>query len=83
MPVGDVNKMAEAMRIIIENKELRENYFKKALERAKDFDIDKIIKETQRLLENKFEYEKMAKAVNPFGDGKASQRIIKFLKNKL
>ena len=38
-------------------------------------DKEKIVKETVNLLNNKKEYEKMAKAVNPYGDGKASQRI--------
>lgn len=32
------------------------------------------------LLENKVEYEKMAKAVNPYGDGHASERIVKHIK---
>jgi len=33
------------------------------------------------LLENKELYEKMAKAINPYGDGKASDRIADILKN--
>lgn len=40
---------------------------------------EKIIKETQRLLDNNDEYEKMSKAVNPYGDGKACERILDFL----
>ncbi|MGN1092808.1 MAG: UDP-N-acetylglucosamine 2-epimerase, partial [Monoglobaceae bacterium] len=32
---------------------------------------------TDELLTNKEEYDKMAKAVNPYGDGKASERIVK------
>ncbi len=36
---------------------------------------DKIVREAQKLLEDKTEYEKMAKAVNPYGDGKSSERI--------
>ena len=31
------------------------------------------------LIENKEEYEKMAKAVNPYGDGHASERIVKYI----
>ncbi|GIW21793.1 MAG: UDP-N-acetylglucosamine 2-epimerase [Candidatus Sericytochromatia bacterium] len=42
---------------------------------------DLIIKETLNLIENKNDYEKMSKAHNPYGDGKASERIINFLKN--
>ncbi len=38
-------------------------------------DTEKIVAETENLLDNENEYEKMAKAVNPFGDGKAGERI--------
>jgi len=39
-------------------------------------EYETIVRETEILLRDKFEYEKMAKAVNPYGDGKASERII-------
>jgi UDP-N-acetylglucosamine 2-epimerase (non-hydrolysing) len=35
-----------------------------------------IIEGTMRLLENESEYRRMARAINPYGDGKASQRIV-------
>jgi UDP-N-acetylglucosamine 2-epimerase (non-hydrolysing) len=35
-----------------------------------------IIEGVVRLLEDKSEYQRMAQAVNPYGDGKASQRIV-------
>ncbi|KEI17501.1 non-hydrolyzing UDP-N-acetylglucosamine 2-epimerase [Clostridium haemolyticum] len=35
-----------------------------------------IIKESNKLLNNKEEYYKMSKATNPYGDGKASKRIV-------
>ena len=38
-------------------------------------DKEKIIKEGNELINNKEAYEKMSKAVNPYGDGKASERI--------
>lgn len=38
-----------------------------------------IIYETSRLLDNQEEYTKMSKAVNPYGDGKASERIVELL----
>lgn len=38
--------------------------------------IGQIVKETQNLLDNKHVYSKMAKAVNPYGDGQACNRII-------
>lgn len=37
---------------------------------------DKIYQLTTELLDNKETYEKMSKASNPYGDGKASQRIV-------
>jgi len=39
-----------------------------------------IIKEAQKLIDDKTEYEKMSKAHNPYGDGKACERIVEFLK---
>ena len=40
---------------------------------------EKIIKETTTLLENKKEYQKMAKCINPYGDGNTSKKIIEIL----
>lgn len=39
-----------------------------------------IIKEAQKLLDDENEYEKMSKAHNPYGDGKACERIVNFIK---
>jgi len=41
---------------------------------------DIILQEAQKLLDDNQEYEKMSKAHNPYGDGKASQRIVEFIK---
>ncbi len=40
---------------------------------------DKIISEVSALLDNQRNYEKMSKAVNPYGDGKACERIVRSL----
>ena len=40
---------------------------------------ERIFRETQRLLSDKVEYERMAHAANPFGDGKAAERIVQVL----
>lgn len=40
---------------------------------------DVIIREVNRLLDDKEEYQRMAEAPNPFGDGKASQRIAQII----
>jgi UDP-N-acetylglucosamine 2-epimerase (non-hydrolysing) len=46
---------------------------------------DNIVKLIDELINNKEEYDKMANAVNPYGDGKASERIVdairKYFKN--
>lgn len=43
---------------------------------------DKIVAETSALLLDSNTYAKMANAVNPYGDGKASQRILEVLSNE-
>ena len=39
-------------------------------------DIEKIVKEANELINNKEAYATMSKAINPYGDGIASQRIV-------
>ncbi len=45
-------------------------------------DYDKIVNEVSTLLEDSAAYEKMSKAVNPYGDGKACRRIADALAGK-
>ncbi len=40
---------------------------------------DLIVSEVSTLLEDEDAYEKMSKAVNPYGDGKACERIVRYL----
>ncbi|EIF51003.1 non-hydrolyzing UDP-N-acetylglucosamine 2-epimerase [Sulfurovum sp. AR] len=42
-----------------------------------------IIDEAQKLLDDEKEYERMSKAHNPYGDGKACDRIIDFIKEMM
>ncbi len=42
-------------------------------------DYDKIVGEVSRLLDDAACYEQMSQAVNPYGDGKACQRIVNFI----
>lgn len=46
-------------------------------------DPKKIVHETLFLFENKEEYERIAKIVNPYGDGKASEKILEIIENYL
>lgn len=43
-------------------------------------DFDAIVSETQRLLDDKSAYSKMARGVSPYGDGKAAGRIVNVLR---
>ena len=42
-------------------------------------DYDKIVHEVSALLDDVAQYERMSKAVNPYGDGKACERIMAYL----
>ena len=44
---------------------------------------ESIVKETQLLLDSKREYEKIIKAINPYGDGRASERIVEIIKRTI
>ncbi len=44
-------------------------------------DKNKIVAETLDLMQNPERYKKMSKLHNPYGDGKASKRIVEFIKN--
>ena len=44
---------------------------------------DKIMSEVSTLLEDDATYQKMSRAVNPYGDGMASNRIVRILNNEI
>ena len=46
-------------------------------------DYLQIIEESQKLIDDKNEYNKMSKAYNPYGDGKASAKVLSFIKSIL
>jgi UDP-N-acetylglucosamine 2-epimerase (non-hydrolysing) len=43
-------------------------------------DEGRIVRETTRLLNDRQQYEKMARTVNPYGDGRASERIVNVIR---
>ena len=45
-------------------------------------DYDKIVNEVRTLLDDSVAYDKMSHAVNPYGDGKACDRIVRVLKGE-
>ena len=44
-------------------------------------DYEKIMSEVSRLLDDAVYYDAMSQAVNPYGDGKACERIVDFIRN--
>ena len=46
-------------------------------------DYDTIVREVSALLDDQEHYDEMSHAVNPYGDGKACQRIMAFISEKL
>jgi UDP-N-acetylglucosamine 2-epimerase (non-hydrolysing) len=44
-------------------------------------DVERIVKSSHALLHSRSEYSRMARAVNPYGDGKAASRIVRRLRN--
>ena len=42
--------------------------------------LNKIVSEIEKLLHDDNEYKKMSEAINPYGDGLASKRIVEVLK---
>lgn len=45
-------------------------------------DYDRIVFETQRLLDDREAYDKMANASNPYGDGRAGERIVAVIRER-
>ena len=45
-------------------------------------DYDKIVAEVSALLDDQMYYERMSKAVNPYGNGKACKRIVELFVEK-
>jgi len=54
IPIQDVEKISQAMKMIYKDKSLRENYAKKAKNRAEDFEVNKIIKEWEKIIERNY-----------------------------
>lgn len=52
-PVENIEKLTEAMNLIIHNKKLRDDYKEKASKRANDFRLENIIKQYKNMLDKK------------------------------
>lgn len=49
-PVGDIDSLSEAIKQLLNNKELKDTYREKAYQRAHDFSVDKIIEQYKKVL---------------------------------
>ena len=49
-PVGDIEKLTKAIKLLTSDRKLREEYSLKGIERAKDFSVEKIIEEYKKVL---------------------------------
>jgi len=49
-PVGNIEALKNAIEYLLNNKDVYKKYKKKSIERAKDFSIEKIIKEYKKVL---------------------------------
>jgi UDP-N-acetylglucosamine 2-epimerase (non-hydrolysing) len=79
---GGIQEEAPALGkpvLVLREKTERPEAVEAGVARVVGSDAKKIIKETEKLIKSKREYLRMTKRVNPFGDGKASIRIRKFL----
>ncbi len=65
--------------LVLRNETERPEAVKAGTVRLAGTEMGKIFEMTRALLDSSSEYEKMAKAVNPYGDGKASSRIAQAL----
>jgi len=74
-----LGKPVLVMREVTEREEGIEAATAKLVGTAKE----RIIAETSLLIKNKSEYKKMSKGFNPYGDGKASKRILEIVKKDL
>jgi UDP-N-acetylglucosamine 2-epimerase (non-hydrolysing) len=80
---GGIQEEAPALGkpvLVLRGKTERPEVIEAGTARLVGTDTQKIIKVTEMLLTSTKEYKKMAIGKNPFGDGKASHRIYKFLR---
>jgi UDP-N-acetylglucosamine 2-epimerase (non-hydrolysing) len=81
---GGVQEEAPALGkpvLVLRNETERPEAVNEGVVKLVGTDYKTIIFETQRLLDDKETYNKMARGVSPYGDGKAASRIVNVLKN--
>lgn len=69
--------------LVLRNKTERPEAVKAGTVKIIGTEKERIIEETSRLLKNNDEYDRMARAINPYGDGKAAERIFNIIHSKI
>ena len=69
--------------LVMRNKTERPEAVEAGMAKLVGTDKDRIVMEIQRILDDRKEDEKMANAPNPYGDGKAAERVVKILEKVL
>lgn len=67
--------------LVLRNETERPEAVKAGTVKVAGTDTQKIVKETELLLNDKAEYRRMAHSVNPYGDGHASERILQAIRH--
>jgi UDP-N-acetylglucosamine 2-epimerase (non-hydrolysing) len=82
---GGIQEEAPALGkpvLVLRNKTERPEAIESGTVKLIGTDTQAIINETEKLLHNKDEYNRMSKAVSPYGDGRAAERIVGIILSK-
>lgn len=83
---GGIQEEAPALGkpvLVLRNETERPEALAQGVAKLVGHDYDRILSETQRLLDDKLAYFAMRKGISPYGDGHAAERIVKVLEEQL
>ncbi|WP_448216409.1 non-hydrolyzing UDP-N-acetylglucosamine 2-epimerase [Endozoicomonas sp. 2B-B] len=83
---GGIQEEAPALGkpvLVMRNKTERPEAIEAGVVKLVGCDYELIVSEAQKLLDNEQAYKSMAKGTSPYGDGRASERIVNTLKSEL
>ena len=69
--------------LIMRNETERQEGVEEGIARVIGTESENIVRETDLLLNDREEYSRMSRAVNPYGDGRASERIVRIILERL
>ncbi|HNC40742.1 MAG TPA: UDP-N-acetylglucosamine 2-epimerase (non-hydrolyzing) [Nitrosomonas sp.] len=83
---GGIQEEAPALSkpvLVLRNETERPEAVTQGVAKLVGHDYDRILSETQRLLDDELAYFAMRKGISPYGDGHAAERIVKVLEERL